>query len=401
MQQEQIISFLGKFAAGNYAEEEHQQFIDWLKTASIENVEIIAEEYKKLAATHSTNVANAELVCQIEAALDQYELGNERKTVPGKVISLQRFWKVAVAASVILILGGGIYFLFFNKAGKNTEYVRIPKLPHDVKAPESNRAMITLTNGQRIYLDSAGNGTLANEGSVRLVKLRDGQIAYIAPAQGQGDKELVYNTLTNPRGSKIIDMKFGDGSRVWLNAGSSVTYPVAFIGNERKVEITGEAYFEVVRNKSMPFKVEVRQMEVEVLGTHFNINAYDDEPLIKTTLLEGAVKVKKDNNFKFLSPGQQAQINNTKEIKLVRDVDIEETMAWKNGKFIFNANDIRSVMRQLQKWYDIEVEFNGDVSNEEFVGIISRNVDISQILNMLEKTRTVYFEIKGRKVIVK
>jgi transmembrane sensor len=205
----------------------------------------------------------------------------------------------AAAAMVVLSLGVAAYFLLNNKKTTGTAGPVATTTVQDVPAPQNNRATITLANGQTIYLDSAGNGALASEGNVQVVKLADGQIAYKGAAS-----ELVYNTLTNPRGSRVIDMMLSDGSRIWLNAGSSITYPVSFVGDERKVEIKGEVYFEVAPlnpkggQKKVPFIVDVadpsgsgRASKVEVLGTHFNINAYDDEPDVRVTLLEGSVRV--------------------------------------------------------------------------------------------------------------
>lgn len=307
--------------------------------------------------------------------------------------------RMTIAASVIFLLGIGIYFLFLDKKGNDiakNNGTQHQKFKTDV-APGGNKAILTLADGSTIVLDNVSNGAITQQGGTNVIKLDNGVLAY--NAINTNEAEVLYNTITTPRGGQY-QLTLADGSKVWLNAASSLRFPAIFFGKERKVELTGEAYFEIAKNVNMPFKVEVKKMVVQVLGTHFNINSYDDEAVIKTTLLEGAVSVKKDNNLRQLSAGQQAQLNNKGEIELIDNVDTEETIAWKNGKFIFTGNDIQSVMRQLGKWYDIEVEYRGDLTNEEFVGIISRNVNISQILEMLEKTRAVNFEIKDRKVIV-
>ncbi len=329
-----------------------------------------------------------------------------------------RWW---AAASMILLLGAGAYFLFFNRAEKPTEIVKTV-LPNDVKAPQTNRATVTLANGQKVYLDSAVNGTLAMQGNVKLIKLAKGQIAYQA-ASGETINEIKYNTLTNPRGSKVIDMTFADGSQVWLNAGSSVTYPVAFVGNERRVAITGEAYFEVTPlspkggQGKLPFIVKFNTPsgeggEVIVLGTHFNINAYDDEPDIKVTLLKGSVKVTKGSAGSLLKQGQQAQVffpnggaqrSGTKfgegAVKVVNGVNLEQVMAWKNGYFNFNSVDIRTMMKQLSRWYDVEVRYEGNVPPQHITGEISRNVNASVVLKMLEYAG-VHFRIEGSSIVV-
>jgi transmembrane sensor len=408
MQSEQIRYFLEKFALGNYSEEEHQQFIDWLKTASMKEVESKVEEYKSIAGSRPALMnANPQLIAQIEAALDQYELGSERqKSSKAKVVWLHRYKNMAAAA--VLILLGSAYFLLFNKTAKQTEIVKTA-VPDDVKAPASNRAMITLANGQKVYLDSAGNGTLATQGDVNVIKTGDGQIIYDNPQLTTHKQQIDYNTLSNPRGSKVINMILADGSKVWLNAGSSLTYPVAFIGTERKVSITGEAYFEVAkvsspptdrggREGAIPFKVSNGKMEVTVLGTRFNVNAYDDEDATKVTLLEGSVKINKGNATSLLKPGQQARISS--DIKTGSDIDMDEVMAWKNGKFQFGeAADIATIMRQIVRWYDVDVEYKGAIAGH-IGGTMSRNVNVSQVFKMLEMTGAVRFQIDGKKVIV-
>jgi hypothetical protein len=266
----------------------------------------------------------------------------------------------------------------------------------DVEAPQSNRAAITLASGHKIYLDSAAKGILVSQGNVKLFKLADGEITYSG-----SNTAAEYNTLTNPRGSRPVAMTLTDGTKVWLNAGSSLTYPVAFTGKERNVEITGEAYFEVTHHTGMPFTVKKLgdDASILVLGTHFNVNAYDDEAAMKITLLEGAVKVSKGTNSSLLTPGQQAELKDG-SIRLINDADMDEVMAWKNGKFQFGEKTgIETIMRQVARWYDVETEYRGKV-NRHFWGSISRNVNVSQVLKMLETTGAVHFKMEGMKVIV-
>jgi transmembrane sensor len=310
----------------------------------------------------------------------------------GTVIEMKPVTKVRwmVAASIIALLGIGSYFLFFNKPVKQDEIVKI-QVPIDVKAPATNRAMITLANGAKVYLDSAVDGKLLQLDGVEVVKLEDGKIIYKGSTA-----EVVYNTLSNPKGSKVIDMTLADGSRVWLNAGSSVKFPVAFVGNERKVEITGEAYFEVAHNAAKPFTLRKGDIEVTVLGTHFNVNAYDDEPVIKVTLLEGSVKVARSGDEALLLPGQQAEVSD--DIKVVNDVDLDEVMAWKNGQFYFNGTNLKAIMSQVMRWYDIEVVYEGTQSIS-LSGVVERNVPLSQILRLLESNGVQYRQ-EGRRIIM-
>lgn len=324
-------------------------------------------------------------------------LTTETKTVPRiHRIHFRRLRWWAAAAIFILFVTGSYFLLFNNKGGKQNEIVKTEPTK-DVKAPTTNRAMITLADGKTVYLDSALNGELAVQGNIKLVKLANGQIAY-QTASGEIVKELKYNTLSNPRGSKVIDMQLSDGSHVWLNAGSSVTYPIAFVGDERKVSITGEAYFEVAKDASKKFIVDANETTTEVLGTHFNVNAYDDESDIRITLLEGSVKVSKGNSNNLLKPGQQAQVSNS--IKVVNDVDVEQVMAWKNGKFQFGGAGIEEVMRQIARWYDVEVVYELKPQDVHFRGGISRDVEASKVFKMLETTEAVHFRIEGKKVYV-
>lgn len=307
-----------------------------------------------------------------------------------RVVTLKR---IAVAASIFFAVCLGGYFMFFNKGGKKSEEI-VTTTPKDVKAPATNRATITLPDGSIIYLDSANNGKLTQQSNVTVTKTADGQIVYSGKAT-----EVVYNTLSNPRGSKIIDMQLSDGSRVWLNAGSSVTYPIAFTGNDRKVTITGEAYFEIVHDQSKPFYVSKGDMSVQVLGTHFNVNAYDDEPVIKVTLLEGSVKVYNDQSSLFIKPNQQAVVANNVTISLNTNVNVEQVMAWKNGKFSFRNTDMKAILREVMRWYDVDVMYDGNVSNRYFTADISREKSLASLLKIFELSN-IRFKIEGNKLTV-
>ncbi|MBS1738646.1 MAG: FecR domain-containing protein, partial [Bacteroidetes bacterium] len=252
------------------------------------------------------------------------------------VVTLQpatRSKRWLAAASIILLIGIGIGVYTWMKPSKQLPPIAKATIPNDILAPTNSRAMITLADGSRVFLDSLNNGAVATQGNVQLVKLANGQIAY-NPTSTITDHQspITYNTLTNPRGSKVIDMKLSDGTHVWLNAGSSITYPVAFAGDERKVTLSGEGYFEVAHDASKPFHVGVGEMDVKVLGTHFNVNAYPDEGEIKTTLLEGSVQVREGKSEIVLNPGQQAALQ-TSSHRLQRsdNVNVEEVMAWKEG----------------------------------------------------------------------
>jgi ferric-dicitrate binding protein FerR (iron transport regulator) len=332
------------------------------------------------------------------------------KTLP-VIPFFKRTWvrRVAAAAAIIIGIAGGTYFLF--QPGNKEEIAKTEpqekRFKNDVSAPMKAKATITLADGSTVALDSVNYGKLATQGNVNVMVTADGRIVYKEQQQSIG--QMQYNTLSNPRGSKVVDMTLADGSRVWLNAGSSVTYPVAFIGKERNVTITGEAYFEVAHNAAMPFKVSKGEMAVTVLGTHFNVNAFDDETSIKVTLLEGSVKVNNGNESGLLNPGQQAVLTGVegsnqanqkiKQIIVQTNVDLDEVMAWKNGRFYFDGADIKTMMRQLSRWYNVDVEFKADVKSS-FVAKISRDEPVTELLKILELTNLVHFKIEGNKIEV-
>ncbi len=311
-----------------------------------------------------------------EAIVDGY---NTRKIIP---IRRNKFWMIA--ASVLAILMFGTY-LMLNKIpapGEDQPLVKNQPLKNDV-APGGNKATLQLADGSTIILDSSNNGNIANQGQTKIIKI-DGQLAYNADGSS---KEILYNTISTPRGGQY-QLILADGSKVWLNAASSLHFPTSFIGKERKVTLTGEGYFEVAKNADMPFKVEIAgKGEVEVLGTHFNVNAYEDEATVKTTLLEGAIKVYKGTSQQLLNPGEQAVFNsalNADKITLNRNVDVAQVVAWKNGYFQFDNVNIQNIMRQMTRWYDVEVVYSGNVPVGHYVGKPSRNLNLSQILKIIE-----------------
>ncbi|HUP12613.1 MAG TPA: FecR domain-containing protein, partial [Niastella sp.] len=306
-------------------------------------------------------------------------------------------WKrMAVAASVLVALAIG-YGLFYNnkkdKAVSEKNYLALKDF-----SPGGDRAMLRLADGSTIILDSAHNGTLGQEGNTRILKLNNGELAYNSISKQAG--EILYNTITTPRGGQY-QVTLSDGTKVWLNAASSLHFPTVFSGKERRVEITGEAYFEVAHNAAMPFIVKNGEAEVRVLGTHFNVNAYNDESSVKVSLLEGKVNVMQLNTQRsqMLAPGQQASLSTGSAIKVKTDVDMDAVMAWKNGLFDFSSADIKTIMRQVGRWYDIDVSYEGNIPEREFSGKISRNTNASNVLKILEQSN-IHFRIENKKIVV-
>lgn len=309
------------------------------------------------------------------------------------VVPIRRRWGWAVAAGIALLLMSGSAWWLANKRSPVPAALTKQQPEKDI-LPGGNKATLTLADGTEIPLDSAVSNSLAQQGNTTISKPGNGQLAYTLQNGKLQNGPQQYNTLRTPRGGQF-QLQLPDGSKVWLNASSSLRYPTAF-SNTRKVELTGEAYFEITPDAGRPFSVSVDGMEVQVLGTAFNVMAYNDEDAIKTTLLQGAVKV----NSKRLYPGQGASLNRQNgQMSVLDDVNTDEVLAWKNGYIQFEGNDIRSVMRLIARWYDVEVVYKGTVA-AHFRGTVPSNVPVSRVLKMLEMTGEVHFEIKGKQIIV-
>lgn len=309
--------------------------------------------------------------------------------------------RVAVAASIALLVSAGGWFWLSRTPSVDIVKTDIKPSKADDILPGGNKALLTLDDGSTIMLDSTSNGIVAQQGGVNILKRDNGQLAY--DVVQKGSEKVVYNTLSTPRGGQY-QLVLPDGSKVWLNSGSTIHYPTNFTGKERRIELSGEAYFEVVKNAAMPFKVNViGKTEVEVLGTHFNINAYADEPAINTTLLEGSVRVTglETHNTRLITPGQQAQVKADGQIELNKTVNIDQVMAWKNGIFNFDDADLPTVLRQLSRWYDIDIVYEGAVPQREFGGKMQRDLNLSQILRILEKNNVHYRTEKQKLIIMK
>ena len=368
-----------------YNEEEKQAFLQLLdEPGSAALLEALNAEIASLPATGT--VLDAESTEAIRTAL----LAVTKQPGP-QVIAPRRFMRgpLRYAAAIVLLLG---------VAGVTTWYIRhdapqpgmlsqAERFKNEV-VPGHSGGVLTLSNGRQIVLDSTGNGVLAKDGNVQLVK-KDGQVSYEG-ATGQA----LYNHITTGNGQQW-QLALNDGTKVWLNAASSISYPVAFAGAGREVEITGEAYFEVAKDAAHPFHVKVGGQLVEVLGTHFNINAYSDEGVIKTTLLEGKVKMQST----VIEPGQQIQVSEEGKIKVVKEADTEQAVAWKNGLFQFDNADIQFVMRQIGRWYNVDIRYPAGIPQRSFGGAMQRSLPLTKVLTLLEDNN-VKFTIEGNRINV-
>ena len=386
---ENILALIDKYQTGRATAEEKNLLNEWYHSFNDSEINLNNEE----------NLDEG----QIREGIKMRLLQTIQRMEEPKVATKARRWKVSVAAaSILLIVSIGVYFTISSKSSnKEIAKTNIPKAaPKNDVAPGGNRATLTLSDGSTIILDSASNGTLSKQGNVKVEKLASGLLSYtLNDKQITENDAAFYNTISTPRGGQY-HVTLSDGTEVWLNAASSIRFPVAFKGIERRVEVTGETYFEVAKNATMPFKVKAALSEIEVLGTHFNINAYDDESTLKTTLLEGRVKVSVANQeAKFLQPGQQADIKREGKIAVLNNADIEEVMAWKNGRFQFSSADLKSILRQISRWYDVDIEYKGNV-NLHFTGQLTRNDNVSKVFEKLKLTGEVNFRIDNKKIII-
>ena len=364
-------------------EEADKQELDDLITASWEKVQADPEV---ISAEQSKSILKTILRPSGEVSSPVIQMAGHRTTA---------WWKYLSGVAVLLLVFAGIFYMNSSRESirKSTPVAQSKTdLP-----PGQNGAILTLANGKKIVLDSAGNGVLATQGSIQVVHA-NGQLHYQPGSDGYTPDLL--NTVTTPKGRQY-QLVLSDGSKVWLNAASSITYPMAFNKMNRDVLISGEVYFEIAAEKR-PFTVNIdNKGSVAVLGTHFNINAYSDEPSINTTLLEGRIKITsaQSGQSKTLLPGQQAQLKD--DLQLVNDIDINQVMAWKNGYFSFDGASTEAIMRQVQRWYDAEVVYEGDVKNERFAGSVPRSENASKLLEVLELTKTLKFTIEGKRILVK
>lgn len=330
--------------------------------------------------------------------LQNIKAGTRDKGVKGSRISRlygSRIFRYGIAATLLFFIGFGTYF-FVNER-KDQQLAKMDFVPG------GNNAILTLSNGAKIILNNAGNGTLAQQDGVAINKMHDGEVAYSASEEVEdvsGQNNASFNTLTTPKGGQY-EIVLADGTKAWLNSVSSIRFPTSFPGKERLVEITGEVYFEVAKNRSKPFFVKAGNQIVRVLGTHFNINSYADEPEVRTTLVEGAVEIKRTagGSSVILKPGQQATLRNSGPI-LVDKCNIEQAIAWKNGYFQIDDADIATIMRQAARWYNVEIVYQGQIPKRQFSGKIPKNIKASEFLQMLTYFN-VHFDIEGQKIIVK
>ena len=408
----QIKSLLDRYIAGSATQQEQQLVEQWLEENDQQNTEWQLMNNKDKAAWL------LQLYRDIDNSITPKDAGwQDDDTIDSSLAWYKKFW-LPVAAALIVSIGAGIYYFLLPQQERATPVsVIAPQLQNDA-LPGTNKAILMLDNGKTILLDDSQDGVLVKQGGTAVSKQGE-NLMYKGKGNNDKDAPVVFNTLTTPRGGQY-KLVLADGSKVWLNASSSIRYPVSFTGNERKVEITGEVYFEISQlsvdglkgkaTKRIPFIVKVNMLgregaEVEVLGTHFNINAYDDEDAISTTLLEGSIKIspprpnEKSLEAVIITPGQQARLNKNGLLQLVKEVNIEETVAWKNGLFMMDGVAIPAVLRQLARWYDVDIVYGNGIPEGRITGDIPRDMNLSEVLKVMELSG-VHFKIDNKKIIV-
>lgn len=314
------------------------------------------------------------------------------------------YFILSVAAAACVLLAAGLFLLLRPSSHPIPLVSKVSVIKPAVITPASDKAILTLADGKRIVLDSAANGTLASQGRMQVIKLSGGQLAYSpsgksADGEHAGSAPLLYNEIATPRGG-FYQLILPDGSKVWLDAASSLRFPTAFAGNTRAVELTGEAYFDIAPNKDQPFMITTQGVTVQVLGTEFNLMAYSDEDAVRTTLVNGSVRVIRGNDLQQIRPGEQAAWLQGGKAWQVSKPDMQQVLAWKRLEFRFEGLSVDAIMRQIGRWYDVEIAYRGPTPSGEFNGVISRKKSVADLLTVLEQTDAVHFTLQGRKIIV-
>jgi ferric-dicitrate binding protein FerR (iron transport regulator) len=400
MDQSNLKELLRRYLNDTLSEEELQQLIAHLRSGEQDVIfrQVIGES---LASDEFTTPVEKErkdgiyrLMMRNANEIEAPELQQVVEDSRHRIIKLTILKKIAVAAAVVLMVGVSLYF-----AGRRLSPPPVMVANSDLHRPEnrhagSNKAILTLADGSNIALDSTTAATLTSQGGTRVSNLPGGILAY--NAENMAAAKVAYNTVATPKGGQYQVM-LPDGSKVWLNAASSLHFPTVFTGTERVVTLTGEAYFEIAANELKPFRVIAHGTEIKVLGTHFNVNSYPDEGTVNTTLLQGSVMVESNGKSALLKPSQQAQAG--EKIKVLDNVDTEMLMAWKSGRFSYNNTALETIMRQVSRWYDVEVVFEEKITDTYSMDI-GRDVPLEKLFRYLERSGGVHFSIQGRKITV-
>lgn len=395
MEINQRIQYLfSRYTEGKINDAEFDELLVWLYNIDEEQADMLAASQRALWAKAKTGefIFSPETV-DWDKMLQQI-LENKSKVLPLQPARIP--WMRIAAAAIIIFLAGTAYFYLHKKNAKETAIVQKPVIRSPEKVlPNTNQTTLTLGDGRQIILDSAANGNIAQTSGVAVRKLQNGEIAY---TNANSPNTPEYHIINVPRGGRPYQLLLSDGSKIWLNAASSLRYPSFFTGDTRTVELTGEAYFEVAKDAFKPFHVQYKNMDVEVLGTHFDIMAYEDEPAVQTTLLEGAVKVSVGGKTAMLTPGKQARLAMNGELSIIT-ADTELAVAWVKGYFQFDKSDVKTILREVSRWYNLDIEYKGTVSTDLFSGKIERSLPLSAIVKLLS-SGNIKLQVEGNKLVV-
>lgn len=378
------------FIRQTLTEKEHDELDDWVNEND-HNMQLFED------LTDEKNLqANLDWMDKVRTEQTLQSTKEKIQFIPEQKTKIKSYkWIYTAAASVILLIAG--FWIYKISVKEKSELPEVSKVIKTDIQPGGNNAILTLSDGSTVDLNKAQNGLLKNDNGASINKSADGEIAY-TDSNSSNKNAVSYNILSTPNGGQY-KVQLPDGSMVWLNAASSLKYPTNFVGTERDVVLKGEAYFEIKKDINKPFKVTLAdESEVKVLGTHFNVMAYENEKAKEVTLLEGSVQITKDNKVLKLKPGQQGQIDLDK-IKLTSSVDTEEVTGWKNGEFVFHDADIESIMRQVERWYDVKIKYQANVT-QHFNATLSRNEPVSRLLHILEETDQIHFKIENKIIYV-
>jgi len=376
MQPLEIKQLLKRYQEGTCTEDEKSLVESWYLQYKVENPKILSE---------------SELESDINEIFGMLDSGNK----PRRII----LWSYISVAALILVTLSVTWYLYFTKQNKDDLQEHKFNVAKDIR-PGGNKAVLTLADGSKVNLTDLGNGEVAKQAGLKIVKTANGHLHYIVNSTSEGteEQETTYNTIETPKGGQY-QITLPDGSKVWLDAASSLRYPTKFSKNERKVELTGQAYFEIAKSKDKPFRVISNKQQVEVLGTHFNINAYKDQLETITTLLEGSVKIGllNDKTGNLLRPGQQAKL--IADRFEVAQVDVEEAIAWKNGYFLFPDEEVSTALNKIARWYDVEVVCDKKLDGVKIGGTISMSKNLSEVLRVLQLTKKIKFKVEERRIV--
>lgn len=379
------------------------ELLEYLKTADVGKIEgYISENLLTLDEGPELIPVRAQAIWkQITSDTRYTNIAAQVIDNQSSAVKLYRTTWFRVAAALLVFLAVGL--IFFNRQFNGNVVAKHYIKPENtaVILPGSTKATLTTANGEVLVLEKAANGLIAKNGNIKVLKTRNGQIIYNLKDQKQSSsiQQVGYNTLTTPKGGEY-QVVLADGTKVWLNAASSITYPTVFSNKERRIKLSGEAYFEVAKDAQKPFYVNTANGQIRVWGTHFNISAYPDDEITSTTLLEGAVQVTKNQSSSLLKPGQQASISRGSDQISVTKAKIDEVMAWKNGYFIFDEDNIADIMKKVSRWYNVDVQYHGSVDDQKFGGTFHRSKSIFELLHYLEKIGNIHFLITGRRITV-